>query len=123
MLLPNNDISCSMQVVFQGATIICRQIFIIPCYSVTDATGEVHNLITEQQFPAGVYRVEFDTKAYWKSEGSTPFHEVADVSTKCRLIHVLLGYSLDLVVPAATPGCVRTSSNDGAGKQWTTNTQ
>ncbi|XP_070765538.1 transthyretin isoform X1 [Enoplosus armatus] len=46
---------------------------------VSDATGEVHNLITEQQFPAGVYRVEFDTKAYWKNEGSTPFHEVAEV--------------------------------------------
>ena len=47
---------------------------------VTDATGEIHNLITEEQFPAGVYRVEFDTKAYWKNEGSAPFHEVADVS-------------------------------------------
>lgn len=45
-----------------------------------DATGEIHNLITEQQFTAGVYRVEFDTKSYWKSVGSTPFHEVADVS-------------------------------------------
>ncbi|XP_039983765.1 transthyretin isoform X2 [Xiphias gladius] len=45
---------------------------------VTDATGEIHNLITEEQFPAGVYRVEFDTKAYWKNEGSVPFHEVAD---------------------------------------------
>ncbi|XP_037624974.1 transthyretin [Sebastes umbrosus] len=45
----------------------------------TDATGEVHNLITEQQFPAGVYRVEFDTKTYWKNEGSVPFHEAADV--------------------------------------------
>ncbi|XP_049444763.1 transthyretin [Epinephelus fuscoguttatus] len=46
---------------------------------VTDATGEIHNLITEQQFPAGVYRVEFDTKTYWKNEGSTPFHEVAEM--------------------------------------------
>ncbi|XP_049911391.1 transthyretin [Epinephelus moara] len=46
---------------------------------VTDATGEIPNLITEQQFPAGVYRVEFDTKTYWKNEGSTPFHEVAEV--------------------------------------------
>ncbi|XP_076583136.1 transthyretin [Chaetodon auriga] len=45
----------------------------------TDAAGESHNLITEQQFSAGVYRVEFDTKAYWNSEGSTPFHEVAEV--------------------------------------------
>ncbi|KAM7388783.1 hypothetical protein PAMP_024933 [Pampus punctatissimus] len=47
---------------------------------VTDATGEIHNLITEQEFPAGVYHVEFDTKTYWKNEGITPFHEVADVS-------------------------------------------
>ncbi|XP_008280086.1 transthyretin [Stegastes partitus] len=46
---------------------------------VTDASGEVHDLITEQQFLAGVYRVEFDTKAYWKNASSTPFHEVADV--------------------------------------------
>lgn len=45
-----------------------------------DNSGEIHNLITEQQFTAGVYRVEFDTKSYWKSIGSTPFHEVADVS-------------------------------------------
>lgn len=43
-------------------------------------TGEVHELITEQDFTAGVYRVEFDTKAYWKGEGRTPFHEVAEVS-------------------------------------------
>ncbi|XP_062411718.1 transthyretin [Sardina pilchardus] len=46
---------------------------------VTDPTGEVHELITEQDFTAGVYRVEFDTKAYWKAEGRTPFHEVAEV--------------------------------------------
>lgn len=50
------------------------------CYRLTDTTGEIHNLITEEQFPAGVYRVEFDTKSYWKNEGSTPFHDVADVS-------------------------------------------
>lgn len=48
---------------------------------VTDPTGEVHELITEQDFTAGVYRVEFDTKAYWKGEGRTPFHEVAEVSS------------------------------------------
>ncbi|XP_012686987.1 transthyretin [Clupea harengus] len=45
----------------------------------TDPTGEVHELITEQDFTAGVYRVEFDTKTYWKGEGRTPFHEVAEV--------------------------------------------
>ncbi|KAM9831270.1 transthyretin [Neosynchiropus ocellatus] len=45
----------------------------------TDAAGEIHNMITEQEFPAGLYRVEFDTKAYWLNEGIRPFHEVADV--------------------------------------------
>jgi len=46
---------------------------------VTDVTGEVHSLITEEQFPPAVYRVEFDTKAYWKAQGFVPFHELADV--------------------------------------------
>ncbi|KAA8589889.1 hypothetical protein FQN60_013254, partial [Etheostoma spectabile] len=45
---------------------------------VTDANGESHNLITEQQFSAGVYRVEFDTKSHRKNEGITPFHETAE---------------------------------------------
>ncbi|XP_076873109.1 transthyretin [Brachyhypopomus gauderio] len=45
----------------------------------TDSAGEVHNLITDQDFTPGVYRVVFDTKAYWKSEGRTPFHELANV--------------------------------------------
>lgn len=48
----------------------------------TDATGEIHNLITDQVFPPGVYRVDFDTKSYWKNEGSAPFHEVTSVSTR-----------------------------------------
>lgn len=56
--------------------------FIVTPCRLTDAAGEIHNLITEQQFPAGVYRVEFDTKSYWKNAGSTPFHDVADVSLK-----------------------------------------
>uniref|UniRef100_A0A3P8UJF2 Transthyretin n=1 Tax=Cynoglossus semilaevis TaxID=244447 RepID=A0A3P8UJF2_CYNSE len=51
---------------------------------VTDATGEIHNLITEEQFSPGVYRVEFDTKAYWKSQGSKPFHELAEVELKAH---------------------------------------
>lgn len=52
---------------------------------VTDLTGEVHNLISDQDFQSGVYRVEFDTKAYWKSQGTTPFHETAEVSTITNL--------------------------------------
>ncbi|KAK1173749.1 transthyretin-like isoform X1 [Acipenser oxyrinchus oxyrinchus] len=46
---------------------------------VTDDTGEVHNLIPEADFTKGMYKVELDTKSYWKSMGVTPFHEVADV--------------------------------------------
>uniref|UniRef100_A0A8C6UX09 Transthyretin n=1 Tax=Neogobius melanostomus TaxID=47308 RepID=A0A8C6UX09_9GOBI len=45
----------------------------------TEESGEIHNLITEEQFTAGVYKVEFGTKAYWKSKNVTAFHEVADV--------------------------------------------
>ncbi|XP_035271403.1 transthyretin [Anguilla rostrata] len=45
----------------------------------TDAAGEAHGLIDEQNFTPGVYRVEFDTKTYWKAERQTPFHELADV--------------------------------------------
>ncbi|XP_029904895.1 transthyretin [Myripristis murdjan] len=67
--------SVSLKVSRQGANGEWVQV----ATGVTDATGEVHNLITEQEFSAGVYRVEFDTKTYWKTEGSTPFHEVADV--------------------------------------------
>lgn len=50
------------------------------CPRTTDITGEVHELLTDQDFTPGVYRVEFDTKSYWKAEGRTPFHEVAEVS-------------------------------------------
>lgn len=50
----------------------------------TDATGEIHNLVAEEAFTPGIYRVDFDTKAYWKNEGSTPFHEVTDVSAAGR---------------------------------------
>ncbi|XP_062857384.1 transthyretin [Trichomycterus rosablanca] len=45
----------------------------------SDMAGEVHELLTEQDFKAGIYRVEFDSKSYWKAEGQTSFHQVADV--------------------------------------------
>lgn len=52
----------------------------------TNETGEIHDLITEEAFPQGVYRVDFDTKSYWKKEGSTPFHEVTNVSViRCHI--------------------------------------
>ncbi|CAG01154.1 unnamed protein product [Tetraodon nigroviridis] len=45
----------------------------------TDATGEIHELVPEEAFPPGLYRLDFDTKAYWMNEGNTPFHEVTNV--------------------------------------------
>ncbi|MGH0128657.1 UNVERIFIED_CONTAM: hypothetical protein FKN15_035735, partial [Acipenser sinensis] len=47
--------------------------------SVTDDTGEVHDLIPEADFTEGTYKVELDTKSYWKPMGVSPFHEVAEV--------------------------------------------
>lgn len=49
-------------------------------YRMTNTAGEIHNLVTEQAFLPGVYRVDFDTKSYWKNSGSSPFHEVTSVS-------------------------------------------
>ncbi|XP_035285781.1 transthyretin-like [Anguilla anguilla] len=46
---------------------------------VTGLAGEVMDLIKEEDFTAGIYKVAFDTKAYWKAKGITPFHEMADV--------------------------------------------
>ncbi|XP_056133644.1 transthyretin isoform X3 [Lampris incognitus] len=72
--------SVALKVSRQGADGEWQQV----ANGVTDVTGEAHNLITDEEFPAGIYRVEFDTKAFWKSQGSTPFHEVADVPRPTR---------------------------------------
>ncbi|KAL6090537.1 hypothetical protein STEG23_024323 [Scotinomys teguina] len=45
----------------------------------TAESGELHGLTTEQKFVEGVYRVELDTKSYWKALGISPFHEYAEV--------------------------------------------
>uniref|UniRef100_A0A4W5RIQ6 Transthyretin n=1 Tax=Hucho hucho TaxID=62062 RepID=A0A4W5RIQ6_9TELE len=39
----------------------------------------IHHLISEQDFQTGVYRVELDSEAYWKSQGTTHFHKTAEV--------------------------------------------
>ncbi|XP_067830948.1 transthyretin [Heptranchias perlo] len=46
---------------------------------VTGINGEVHNLTSEENFVAGLYKVHFDTGVYWRSLGFTPFHECANV--------------------------------------------
>nr|BAL44396.1 transthyretin [Chiropotes satanas] len=43
-------------------------------------SGELHGLTTEEEFVEGIYKVEIDTKSYWKSLGISPFHEHAEVS-------------------------------------------
>ncbi|CAK6448035.1 unnamed protein product [Pipistrellus nathusii] len=45
----------------------------------TSEFGELHGLTTAEKFVEGVYRVELDTKAYWKELGISPFHEYAEV--------------------------------------------
>ncbi|XP_074524800.1 transthyretin [Halichoeres trimaculatus] len=67
----------------------------------TDNVGEAHNLITEQQFQPGVYRVEFDTKSYWKSQGSVPLHEVAEVVFEAH-IEGHRHYTLALLISPAS---------------------
>uniref|UniRef100_A0A2I3GTR4 Transthyretin n=1 Tax=Nomascus leucogenys TaxID=61853 RepID=A0A2I3GTR4_NOMLE len=46
----------------------------------TSETGELHGLTTEEEFVEGIYKVEIDTKSYWKALGISPFHEHAEVS-------------------------------------------
>ncbi|XP_003784812.1 transthyretin [Otolemur garnettii] len=45
----------------------------------TSETGELHGLTTDEKFVEGVYKVELDTKSYWKALGISPFHEYAEV--------------------------------------------
>ncbi|XP_011829762.1 PREDICTED: transthyretin [Mandrillus leucophaeus] len=45
----------------------------------TSESGELHGLTTEKEFVEGIYKVEIDTKSYWKSLGISPFHEHAEV--------------------------------------------
>ncbi|XP_032167077.1 transthyretin [Mustela erminea] len=45
----------------------------------TKELGELHGLTTAEKFVEGVYKVELDTKSYWKSLGISPFHEYAEV--------------------------------------------
>ncbi|KAH0501785.1 transthyretin [Microtus oregoni] len=45
----------------------------------TAESGELHGLTTDEKFVEGVYRVELDTKSYWKALGISPFHEYAEV--------------------------------------------
>ncbi|XP_053427103.1 transthyretin [Nycticebus coucang] len=45
----------------------------------TSETGELHGLTTIEKFVEGVYKVELDTKSYWKALGISPFHEYAEV--------------------------------------------
>uniref|UniRef100_UPI00358EB5ED transthyretin isoform X2 n=1 Tax=Myxine glutinosa TaxID=7769 RepID=UPI00358EB5ED len=46
---------------------------------VTEKTGEIHNLMTDADFPAGFYKVKFDTKPYWQKAGISAFAEYLEV--------------------------------------------
>ncbi|CAI9605002.1 unnamed protein product [Staurois parvus] len=46
---------------------------------ITSAEGEIHNLVIEEQFVEGIYKLEFATKPFWSKLGLSPFHEYVDV--------------------------------------------
>ncbi|XP_053324366.1 transthyretin-like [Spea bombifrons] len=46
---------------------------------ITSQQGEIHDLTNDEQFVEGVYKVQFETKSYWKKSGLSPFHEYVDV--------------------------------------------
>lgn len=56
----------------------------------TAESGELHGLTTDEKFVEGVYRVELDTKSYWKALGISPFHEYAEVSGHTELLGFVL---------------------------------
>ncbi|MEE6464125.1 hypothetical protein FKM82_006185 [Ascaphus truei] len=45
----------------------------------TTDQGEIHGLLTEEEFVEGLYKVEFATKPFWGKVGLSPFHEYVDV--------------------------------------------
>ncbi|KAG8570971.1 hypothetical protein GDO81_011488 [Engystomops pustulosus] len=46
---------------------------------VTAEDGEVHDLVKEEDFVEGVYKLELGTKRFWSKVGISPFHEYVDV--------------------------------------------
>ncbi|CAJ0957918.1 unnamed protein product [Ranitomeya imitator] len=42
---------------------------------VTSEEGEIHNLVSEENFVEGVYKLELATKRFWSKVGLSPFHE------------------------------------------------
>ncbi|XP_069588422.1 transthyretin [Ranitomeya imitator] len=46
---------------------------------VTSEEGEIHNLVSEENFVEGVYKLELATKRFWSKVGLSPFHEYVDV--------------------------------------------
>ncbi|XP_063781298.1 transthyretin [Pseudophryne corroboree] len=46
---------------------------------ITSSDGEIHSLITEEQFVEGIYKLQFATKPFWSKLGLSPFHEFVDV--------------------------------------------
>lgn len=52
----------------------------ISSFSCTNADGRLPNLVTQQQFTAGTYKLRFDTGAYFRSNDIEGFYPYADVS-------------------------------------------
>jgi 5-hydroxyisourate hydrolase len=46
---------------------------------VTNADGRCPDLLKEGALPKGVYRLSFDTRAYWQAQGQRGFYPFVDV--------------------------------------------
>ncbi|XP_032875375.1 transthyretin [Amblyraja radiata] len=47
---------------------------------VTGRNGELHNLTSEEHLAVGLYKLHFETGAYWSNAGQAHFHECANVA-------------------------------------------
>lgn len=72
-----------------GAHKHCTDNVFCGCFRATNADGRCPELLTSQQFTAGVYKITFDTSTYFKKIGVKGFYPYVDVSTQ-RLVHTQL---------------------------------
>uniref|UniRef100_A0A8D1F786 Transthyretin n=1 Tax=Sus scrofa TaxID=9823 RepID=A0A8D1F786_PIG len=82
----------------------------------TSEFGELHGLTTDEKFVEGIYKVELDTKSYWKALGISPFHEYAEVSTRTLLLFFI--FCLFVFNPRQCTICPIHTMEKSKGTYW-----
>ncbi len=65
-----------------GVPVVCERLdgdFIEVARGVTNADGRIVGLLAEGQLVAGIWRMSFDTAAYWKARGTAGFYPVVRI--------------------------------------------